>query len=108
MGIEFKRGDTFTLPQLVFWEDKAQLLRYPLTGVTIKSQIRKGSTLVDTLIPVITDELNGEFSLSQSASSENWPTGELSMDIEFTLSTGQVISTATVSITCVKDITRNG
>ena len=108
MGIEFKRGDTFTLPQLIFWEDKEQLKRHSLTGVTIKSQIRKGSALVDTLVPVITDELSGEFSLSQSEATTDWPTGELSMDIEFTLSTGQIISTATVSITCIKDITRNG
>lgn len=108
MGIQFKRGDTFILPQVILWQDKAQLIRHSLTGVTIKSQIRKGSTLVDTLVPVITDEVNGEFSLSQSASSESWPTGELNMDIEFTLASGQIISTITVPITCIKDITRNG
>lgn len=107
MGIEFKRGDTFYLPQLILWKDKAGTERQPLTGVVIKSQVRKGSTLIDTLVPVITDELSGEFSLEQSKASDDWPTGELSMDIEFTLASGQIISTVTVVITCIKDITHN-
>lgn len=106
MAVVMKRGDTF-YKEFILWKNKTAGEPLPLTGVTIRSQIRKGNTLVDTLVPTIVDELNGRFSLQQSASSENWPVADLSWDIEFTFPNNHKKSTITIVIECGKDVTRN-
>ena len=104
--MEFKRGDTFILPRIIFWENKATNTRHSLTGVTIKCHIRDSTkALIAELTPTITDELNGEFSLEDSSGTTHWTIGNLSLDIEFTLATGQIISTKTITFTCIEDIT---
>lgn len=108
MSIDFKRGDTFKLPGLIFWQNKTDSIRYPLIGVTIRSQLRKGSILVATLTSVITDAANGEFYLHFVGSTESWPVGELTTDIEFTTSEGTIMSTRTFTVNCIKDETHNG
>ena len=104
--INFKRGDTFILPKNVMWQDKEAGVRYPLSGVGIKCHIRKGNELVDSLVATVTDAAAGEFELRCSGSTDTWKTGVLSADIEFTLDTGQKLSTQTFYINCVKDETR--
>lgn len=105
--ILFKRGDTFRIPELVFWLDKTAQTPQPLTNVTIKSQLRKGSILVATLTPVVTDSSAGKFYLYFNGSTEEWPVGIYTSDIEFTMSDGTIMSTKTFSYECEKDETRN-
>lgn len=105
--INFKRGDTFELPLCTFWKNKTLSEKQSLTGVTIKSKIRKGSTLVDTLLATIISAVDGTFSLKQSITSKDWPVGTLDIDIEFTLVGGSIISTSTFQINCIKDITHD-
>ena len=104
--IDFKRGDTFLLPKNTLWKDRVAGEKYPLDGVTIRCQIRKGSELVDELVATVKDAAAGEFELRCSGSTDTWKTGVLSADIEFTLDTGQKLSTQTFYINCVKDETR--
>lgn len=103
--IKHKRGDTFILPLCTFWKNKTTQEKQSLANVTIRSQIRKGSTLVDTLVPTVISEAEGTFSLSESATTKNWPVAVLDIDIEFTLNTNQIISTTTFQIEVIKDIT---
>ena len=104
MSIEFKRGDTFYRP-LIFWQDKSTNTRLSLVNYTIRSQIRKGSTLVAELVVTKTDAANGEALLS-FADTRNFPAGDLVCDIELTNTlTGQIISSKTFTIPVEKDIT---
>lgn len=105
--ISLKRGNSFILPKLVFWKNKSAVPpeAQDLTGITIQSTIKKGSTLVGELTPTVINAEAGEFSLHYADSTEDWPIGVLSSDIEFTLNTGQIISTATFNIEVIKNIT---
>lgn len=104
MSIEFKRGDTFYRP-LVFWQDKSADTRLALSDYSIRSQLRKGSTLVANLEVVITNAAEGE-ALLYLADTQSFPTGDLLCDLELTkLSTGQILSSQTFVIPVVKDIT---
>ena len=105
-AVQIKRGDTF-YKQFKLWKNKTTNTPQALTGMTIRSQIRKGSTLVDTLKVTIVDELEGVFSVEESVSSENWPVATLLWDIEFTFANSHKKSTKTIEIECGKDITRN-
>lgn len=104
--IEFKRGDTFLLPKNTLWKDKAAGVRYPLDGVTARCHVRKGSELVDELVVTVTDAAAGEFGIRDSGSTDTWKTGVLAADIEFVFETGQILSTQTFYINCIKDETR--
>ena len=104
--VQFKRGDTF-YKQFKLWKNKALSIPQELTGMSIRSQIRKGNTLVDTLKVTIVDEFAGIFSVEESVSSENWPVATLLWDIEFTFANTHKKSTKTIEIECSKDITRN-
>lgn len=106
--IQFKRGDTFIFPLLRFWKDKTNNERQSLAGVTIACSVNKGPAKIADLTSSVIDSVNGEFSLSYVGSTKTWPIGVLSCDIEFTLNTGQIISTQTFTIECIKDETIGG
>lgn len=100
-----KRGNTF-VRGFRFWADKAEMERLDLTDYTIRSQVKKGSTLVEDLDITIIDPLLGEFKVSSIPRTDLWPVGDLEWDIELTNTvTTQVISTETYIISCSKGIT---
>ena len=104
--ISLKRGNTFVIPKIIFWKDKTKNKEaQDLTGVTIRSSLKKGSTLVAELVPTVIDASHGEFSLRYEGTTRDWPVGLLSCDIEFTLNTGQIISTATFNVEITKNVT---
>lgn len=104
ISISFKRGDTFILQNTVKIDDVVQ----DITLWTIESKIRQGSTFVDSLTVTKTDALRGVYQVKKTDTSA-WPSGaspkSLSMDIQYTLPSGQVVSTETFEIACVSDIT---
>lgn len=100
-----KRGSTFK-KGFIAWEDKAQDKRLDLTKYTIRSQIRKGPTLVEELTPTIIDPLLGLYNLSSVLDTSLWPTGNLSWDIRLTnTTTGQIVASETAIIECEKGVT---
>lgn len=103
--VTHKRGNTF-VRGFRFWADKTKNERLDLTNYTIRSQVKKGATLVETLTVTITDPLLGEFKLSSLPRTDQWPIGDLEWDIELTNTiTGQVISTETYMVSCGKGVT---
>lgn len=99
--LNFKRGDTFLI--------EAQLadngIPTDLTNWTIRSQVRRNSQLIDTLDVTIVDAATGRYTLSSSGATTAWPIAVLESDIEYTSPNGQIVSTETYSINCVKDVT---
>jgi hypothetical protein len=94
---KFKRGDTFILGcevgvNLSLWE--------------VRSQVRHGDKLVATLVYTL---VSSSAELSQYKlhfdDTTDWPIGKLNCDIEYTTDTGQIISTETFFIECIKDST---
>lgn len=100
--IVHKRGDTFKLMCAVAINEVAQ----DITGWAIASQVRKGSILVETLTIEPISAAAGTFMLTSEQRTDSWPTGDLQLDVEYTLSSGQVISTETLTISCIKDVTQ--
>ena len=95
----FKRGDTFSI--------LASLAEQDISGWTIASQIRRtNGTLIDTLVPVIIDGPAGQYSLTASGATDDWPICPALCDIEYTDTLGAVISTETFSIIIEGDVTR--
>lgn len=104
--ITLKRGDTFQIAVETPGKD--------LTGYTVRSQVRRGTSLIHTL--TLTDFLPGPggsmFQLiafnpggTLPGATVGWPVGELLCDIEYTAPSGLVVSTETFTIECVADIT---
>jgi hypothetical protein len=101
--VSHKRGDTFIFSAQVKDEDESSI---DLTGWQIRSQIRKENfTVVDTLVITITDAVDGKYQISSNKDPNTLPLGEHHWDIEFTDSSGRVISTETLIINIVEDIT---
>lgn len=97
--IKFKRGNSFILA--------CQYKGGPITGWTIKSQLRKNGELVAELTVTIVNDATGDFKLEYSGDTLIWPASSLSCDIRYTTDTGQVISTETFLIEVVKEITHD-
>lgn len=102
LTINFKRGDTFRLDGTYIEDRVAAALP---TG--IKAQLRNASgTLVAELTVTRTDAPNGKYSLSTSVDTSSWTPGQLLYgDIEFTDSSGVVVSTETYLVNVIKDQT---
>lgn len=102
--ITVKRGDTFKLNAAVTADGAA----VNITGWTITSQIRTGGgRLINTLTCAIVSGAAGTYTITESAAgvTATWPLEQLEMDIQYSAS-GTVISTETVKVDVVKDITR--
>lgn len=104
LSINFKRGDTFILQNTIKLDNVAQ----DITLWTIESKIRQGTAFVDTLTVTKIDAVNGVYQIKK-ADTSSWPAStspkSLSMDIQYTLPSGQIISTETFEIACVADVT---
>ncbi len=101
--LEFKRGDTFS-PLISVTEDNNEPVN--ITNWTILSQVRdRQDTLVSALTVSNRNNSAGTFNLS-AASTSTWPVGELYWDIEYTNASGVKVSTETVLIKCLKDISK--
>lgn len=95
--LKFKRGDTFILECTV---------PVNLTGWTVRSQVRYGETLVDSLTFEIVSvgAESSQYKLTRDITTD-WPVGKLNCDIEYTTDQDQIISTETFFIECEKDST---
>jgi len=100
ISIPMKRGDTLILQNSVKIYDVAQ----DITSWEIQSKVRQGTTFVDTLTVTKIDAVNGVYQVKK-ADTTAWPAKTLSMDIQYTLPSGQITSTETFEIVCVADIT---
>jgi hypothetical protein len=101
--LDFKRGDTFLLTGEGTVADVAE----DMTGWTVASQVRNGSTLLHNLTLTWVDRPNGKYQLScPPVNTATWPAKLLVCDIQYTTDTGQVISTETFGINCIADVTQ--
>lgn len=101
MQIPFKRGDTFLLEGTVTQNSTPQ----DITGWTIRSQVRNGPVLVAALVVSYVDRTLGKYQLRFN-NTANWPVRTLQCDIEYTTSSGQIVSSETFDIEVAADITR--
>lgn len=98
-----KRGDSFLISAVVKIGGVAQ----DITNWGIQSQIRReGDTAfkVDVTVERV-DDLAGSYILRVDDTSA-WPIACLVWEVQYTMDTGQVISTQTVTIDVRKDVTR--
>jgi hypothetical protein len=100
--IEQKRGDSFEA-YCIRKDENGDPLDITLT--TIRSQIR-GKAFVAELVVTKTDALGGAFALTaEAAATEAWVPGLADWDIEYR-DDGKVVSTRTVQLRIVEDVTR--
>ena len=96
---EFKRGDTFLVAAVL-----PESARPALAGADARSQIRRpDGRLVATLDVTLTTDQVG---LGFSGSTQDWPLGQVEIDVQFTLPSGLITSTATTTFNVVKDVTQ--
>ena len=96
---EFKRGDTFRVAAVL-----PESARPALAGADARSQIRRpDGRLVATLDVTLTTDQVG---LGFSGSTQDWPLGQVEIDVQFTLPSGLITSTATTTFNVVKDVTQ--
>lgn len=99
---QIKRGDSFWLTLQVAIAGAIQ----DLSNWTILSQVRQpDGKLVETLAANIVDGPNGKFSVA-SLGTGQWPVGLLDWDIQYTTDAGQIISTDTIQLNVIKDVSR--
>ncbi|MBL0304369.1 MAG: hypothetical protein IPQ23_22210 [Cytophagaceae bacterium] len=100
VSIPFKRGDTFVIQNTVSINSVAQ----DITNWTIASKVRQGSAFVDELVITKVDAVNGVFQVKKQDTTL-WPAKTIQCDIQYTLASGQVISTETFDIAVAADVT---
>jgi hypothetical protein len=101
MAIEVKRGDSFSL---FCTRTDADGDAVNLTGVTVTSQMRYRSELID-LTPTIVSAAAGTFTLTaDAAATESWAVVDYDCNVQFS-SGGQVVSTATFQVRILEDVT---
>lgn len=103
--ITHKRGDTFELTCSL--ENGGNDVN--ITGWTVAAQLRQiDDTLVQGMTVTVTDAAAGEFTITAAnTETDDWPIGNLEIDVEFTESDGSVSSSETFTIAVIKDITRS-
>jgi len=96
-SITFKRGDTLQL---------ACSCDNNITGWSILAQVRDtNQKLISPLtVNISQSSPTGVFTLTPTVATSSWPIGTLYMDIQYTTASGQVVSTETVGIEVVRDI----
>lgn len=103
---QLKRGDTFSLGCVSYSADK---IPEDLTDFSIRSQIRSAGSskfIAELTVAKSDQELYpGEFSVTWEET-DNWPTGKLLLDIQFT--NGSVVtSSETMELFVALDITHD-
>lgn len=105
-----KIGDTFALGGSFAYTDAAGTALDP-TGIVGKSQLRTraGSLIADLDVTISGTTGNAAITIKQKpgADSSTWPVGVAELDVQCTLSSGDVISTETASVLLVRDVTRS-
>jgi hypothetical protein len=99
--IPFRRGDNFLVEGSVSTQSGPQ----DLTDWSIRSQVKDGATLIaelDVVYPYTLDQ--GRYQL-QCIDTHLWPTKTLHMDIRYTNSLNQLMSSEIISITVRAGIT---
>lgn len=101
--IEHKKGDTFEVT--CTYENDAGA-PVSLDGITITSQLRTpAGALVADCTATVTSVPNGTFTLLV-ADTSSWPVAKLEFDVQYALTGGRIISSETVNVHVVKDVTR--
>lgn len=113
--VEFKRGDTFLLHGVVRMphatdknrDGSPKMEEADIADWGIRSEVRLGDRLIaEMVVEKRPDASMGAYTLSCADTTE-WPVSKiLAFDVEYTLPSGQIISTETIAINCKKDITR--
>jgi regulator of protease activity HflC (stomatin/prohibitin superfamily) len=101
---DHKRGDTFDMQGAVTDNTGEPL---DITGWLIRSQIRTvAGELVAELTITVSDPLTGRYHLTAPDGTDLWPIGAHRQDIEYTDPAGRILSTETVTLRVVEDVTR--
>jgi hypothetical protein len=102
-----KKGDTWSLTAQADVRDLATGNKADLTGWTIASQLRAADsgTLITTFACTLVDPVAQTFT-HIAASTAAWPEGLAVLDVQFTSPNGQTVSTDTVTIRIVPDVTQ--
>ena len=96
---EFKRGDTFLVAAVL-----PDSVRATLAGAEARSQIRRpDGRLVATLDVTLTAD---QITLRFSGNTQDWPLGQVEVDVQFLLASGIVTSTGTTTFNVVRDVTQ--
>lgn len=105
MPMIHKRGDTFELQIDLSLSGQVE----DISGWTIRCDLKDlQGNLIKSFSPQEIDYTLGKFLLLASASeTENWPIGALRFDLEFTDNSGFIVSSETLSVNIIKDVTRN-
>lgn len=99
--IPFKRGDTFSLRCTLQAEGVSDWSSWGLPA----AQVRFRDALVSTLTAAWEDHAAGVYTLRDD-STQDWPVGDLLIDIQYTAPNGDRLSTQTFAVGCVADVTR--
>lgn len=103
-NITHKRGDT--LEWVITLTDNGNAVN--ISTWTIRSHVRQGATLTQSLTVTKTDSANGIFSLTATAAqTTSWSIGSHSVDVEFTDNSSNVFSTETFTLKILEDISRD-
>lgn len=103
VSIKVKRGDTFVLDGVLSEGGTPT----DMTGWTVRSQVRYGVSLLAELQVDYLDRAAGRYRLTALPSvTAQWPVNKLQADVEYTTSSGQVVSTETFEVDCLADVTR--
>lgn len=105
MIYEHKRGDTFNFGLYV----KATIndaVQVDLTGWTGKSQIRQanGSKIAD--LTFAWDDASVAAARLSATGTSAWPVGDALLDVEMTTPAGEIVSSDTIHIAILEDVTR--
>lgn len=113
--VRFKRGDTFLLQGVVRVPDaedldargKPRMKEADLAEWGIRSQLRLGDKLItEFVIEKRADISPGAYTL-RSDDTQSWPvSSQLVFDVQYTLPTGQIISSVSIAVDCKQDNTR--
>lgn len=99
-----KRGDTFVLQGRVMVDGVAQ----DISGWALpRAQVRDKNTLVEELtVSKIDGGTSGYYLIKSAKRTDSWPAKDLSMDVEYVTPADNVVSTDTITIACVPDVTQ--
>lgn len=100
--MRIKRGDSF---QLTIQGKDANDDAQDMTGWSIASQVRQeDGTLVENLTHAWVEQSEGKYTLT-GADTSTWPLEVLRCDIQYTTNAGIVMSTDTILVNMLEDIT---
>jgi len=102
--IRHKQGDTFDFSGVATDGDGDA---FDFTGWAGLSQVRKtDGTLIEQLTFTWLDASTGLLQVKSVDDTQAWPVGKSFFDIQFTTAAGEVISTPTVTVEIIKDVSQ--